>query len=189
MYTLEKLEKELKNILSEKRFKHSIGTRDRIIELAQIYNIDVEKAAKVGLMHDVAKEMTAEEKLEYAKKNNIEINKIEQEFPTLLHSKIGAHICAQKYEFTEDMQNAISCHTTGKVGMDMLSKILYMADKTEKNRIYPELEMLKEMTCKDIDAAILFTLDYVIDKKIKEKQAIHIDTILTRNDLLSTHQL
>ena len=39
------------------------------------YGADIEICAKIGMAHDVAKEMSEEEKLEYVKINNIEIDR------------------------------------------------------------------------------------------------------------------
>ena len=87
----------------------------------------------MAIAHDIAKEMTDEEMLEYAKLNHIEVDEIESIQPSLLHGKIGADIAAKKYGFTEDMVNAIKWHTTGRKNMSMLEKIIYVADKTEEN--------------------------------------------------------
>ena len=71
MKYIEEIKNELRNILSEKRYLHSIGVMEKAIELAKIFGEDEEKAGYVGLVHDIAKEMTEEELLEYANKNNI----------------------------------------------------------------------------------------------------------------------
>ena len=72
------IKEELKQILSEKRYIHSIGVMEMAMELAQIYNIDIETAQIAGLLHDNAKEMTDDEMLQYAKENNIQISETEK---------------------------------------------------------------------------------------------------------------
>ena len=71
MEKIDIIKEELKQILSEKRYIHSIGVMEMAMELAQIYNIDIETAQIVGLLHDNAKEMTDDEMLQYAKENKI----------------------------------------------------------------------------------------------------------------------
>ena len=61
MKTYEQIKEYIQNILSEKRFYHSECVANRCIELAKIYEVDEEKAKLVGIAHDVAKEMPAEE--------------------------------------------------------------------------------------------------------------------------------
>ena len=125
---------DIKNVLSEKRYEHSIRVMERAEELARKYNVNVEKAVLIGLAHDIAKDMPREEKIKYVKLNNIPIDDFEKENIELLHAKIGADICNKKYGFTEDMQKAIKYHTTGNPKMDNLAKVLFIADKTEKSR-------------------------------------------------------
>ena len=60
------IEADVKNILSEYRFTHSIGVAKKAVELAKIYGVDEEIAKKTGIAHDVAKEMTNEEMQKYA---------------------------------------------------------------------------------------------------------------------------
>ena len=41
MEKIEQIKKELKNMLSEKRYIHSIGVMEMASELAKIYNVDI----------------------------------------------------------------------------------------------------------------------------------------------------
>ena len=74
---IEDLKKELKKYLKddEKRYLHSIGVMKMSQELAKKYGADIERAVKAGLMHDMAKRMSKEEKLQYVEENNIEAKK------------------------------------------------------------------------------------------------------------------
>ena len=78
MEKIDIIKEELKQILSEKRYIHSIGVMEMAMELAQIYNIDIETAQIAGLLHDNAKEMTDDEMLQYVKENNIQISETEK---------------------------------------------------------------------------------------------------------------
>ena len=78
MELLERIDNRVKNTLSEKRYFHSVCTMNRMEILAKIYNIDVEKAKLVGLIHDIAKEMLPEDAFEYMEKNELIIDDIEK---------------------------------------------------------------------------------------------------------------
>ena len=184
MEDIEKIKKEVKSILSEKRYIHSIGVMERAKELAKIYNEDEKKAELIGIVHDIAKEMTKEEMIEYAKKNNIEIDEIEKENPSLLHGKIGADICQKKYGFSKDMLNAIKYHTTGNKNMTTLDKIIYLADKTENNRTYDDLEYAKKLSDNNLNEAMMYCLNIVISSNVEKNRLIHLDTIIARNEIL-----
>lgn len=180
------IEANVKNILSEYRFTHSVGVAKKAVELAKIYGVDEEIAKKIGIAHDVAKEMTDEEMLKYAISNNIEIDEIESAKPSLLHGKIGADIALKKYGFTNDMANAIKWHTTGKENMSMLEKIIYVADKTEENRKGTRfnLEKSRELSTQNIDETLIFLMNEFITYNVKNEWLIHPETIKARNDLL-----
>ena len=184
--SLEKIEKDVKMRMSEKRFIHSQGVKKRIEELAKIYHIDVETAKKVGIAHDVAKEMSVEESMQYVKENGIILDDMEKKIPYLLHGKIGADYCKKKYGFTKEMQKAIEYHTTGNPNMDLLAKILYAADKTEENRkfVQYDIEYERKLANEDIDQALVFILEETIKYNMEKRKLIHPDSILTRNDLL-----
>lgn len=181
---IEEIQEYVKERLSEKRYYHSICVMEMCQELAEIYGEDIETAKKVGIAHDVAKEMSTENKFKYVEKNNIEIDEIERKYPTLLHPKIGADIAIKKFEFNEEMGQAIREHTTANKNMTLLSKILYIADWIGKDREFEDTYYLRELTKKDLNKAILYSLDSIIKDKIESKEELHINTILARNDLL-----
>ena len=180
------IENDVKSVLSEYRFTHSLGVAKKAIELAKIYGVQEEIAKKVGIAHDIAKEMTDEEMIEYAKANNIRIDEIETVKPSLLHGKIGADIAAKKFGFTQDMINAIKWHTTGRENMSMLEKIIYVADKTEENRKGTRfnLEKSRELSTQNIDETLIFLMNEFITYNVKNELLIHPETITARNDLL-----
>ena len=181
---LKEIQEYIKEHLSEKRYNHSVGVMERAIELAKEYNIDVETCAKIGIAHDIAKEMTEEEKLRYVEQNNIEIDEIEKENTGLLHAKIGKDIAIKKFGFNESMGDAIANHTTGNKDMDIYSKILFIADRTSNDRNFEDLEYLKSLENKGIDEVVLYILDKKIELQIKKRAPIHINGIIARNSLL-----
>ena len=73
--------KKLKKKLNEKRFIHSIGVEYTAANLAFRYGADVEKARIAGLLHDCAKCIPTEEKLNKCKKFGLPINSSEKENP------------------------------------------------------------------------------------------------------------
>lgn len=180
------IENDVKSVLSEYRFTHSLGVAKKAIELAKIYGVQEEIAKKVGIAHDIAKEMTDEEMIEYTKANNIRIDEIETVKPSLLHGKIGADIAAKKFGFTQDMINAIKWHTTGRENMSMLEKIIYVADKTEENRKGTRfnLEKSRELSTQNIDETLIFLMDEFITYNVKNEWLIHPETINARNYIL-----
>ena len=172
----EKLHEEVKAKLSEKRFKHSEGVVKRAIEYAQIYGVNENTVKLCAIAHDIAKELTQEEIDKYAKKYNIIFDEIEKINKDLIHAKVGAYICMNEYNFSEEMFNAVRYHTTGKANMSTLEKIIYLADSTEENRKYDSTYYV-EIIKKDIDSGIIEMCKYVINKLVEKNKIIHPDSI------------
>ena len=187
---LRKINQDIQRELSEKRYNHSIGVMKKAEELAKLYKVNINKAKLVGLAHDIGKELSKEDKLKYVKENNIEIDRIEKINVGLLHGKIGADICKKRYDFTEDMQDAIKFHTTGNKDMDLLAKIIFVADKIEEGRKYKdknkmqELELIRETAKENLDEAMLGLIDSSLIYTMQKKNLIHPDSISTRNQLI-----
>lgn len=181
---LERIIEDVKNTLSKERYEHSVNVMNRAEELAKKYNVDVVKAKLVGIAHDIAKQLSKEEKIQYVKENNIEIDEIEKESVELLHAKIGADICKKKYNFTEDMCKAIVYHTTGSENMDDLAKVLFIADKTSAERNHIDFKKIKEAEKLGISELLIFILDNSIIYTIQKGGLIHPAGIYTRNKFL-----
>ena len=182
---IEKIKIDLRESLSEFRYNHSIGVMNKAIELAKIYGEDEDKAALAGLTHDIAKEISNEEAFEIAKKNNIVFDEIQKRNTRLLHGIIGAIIVKEKYGFDEQIQNAIKYHTATYYKMDMLAKIIYVADKIEETRRpFEKLEIWRKIANTDIDQAIILIINFVAERIIEENGLIHPAMIETRNFLL-----
>ena len=180
MIKYEELYKEVKENLSEKRFKHSEGVVKRAIEYAKVYNVDIETVKLVAISHDIAKELSEEEIEKYIKEYNIEIDEVEKRNNNLLHAKIGSFICKNKYGFTQDMVNAVRFHTTGRENMTILEKVIYLADATEENRKYCS-SFYVDLIKKDIDDGMFEVAKWVINSLLERNMVIHLDTIKCYN--------
>lgn len=183
MVSISTLEQEIKNTLSPFRFQHSLGVMKKAEELATVYQVDVEIAKLTGLAHDIAKEMSDQELLLFAKTHHLDIDPVELAKPTLLHGKVGAIIVGEKYNFTKEMQDAICFHTTGRKDMTMLDKIIYVADKIEDNRQKVPDE-LKELATQNIDVVLKYFYTTAIEKAIRKDSLLHPLTVEARNSLI-----
>ena len=79
----------------------------------------------------------------------------------MLHAKLGAYLAEKKYDVTEaEVLSAIRWHTTGKPGMSLLEKIIYIADYIEPRRDKaPHLKAVRQMAFQDLDRALLMILE------------------------------
>ena len=183
---IEKIKKDLKENMSEKRFEHSVSVMKKAIELAKIYNENEDEAALAGLTHDIAKEIPDDEAFMLAEKNGIELDEIEKINTKLLHGKIGAFLAKEKYGFNERITDAIKFHTETVPEMDNLSKIVYVADKIEDTRVSDKVDLDKqrEVAMQNLDDAVIMIHEASTLKQIEKGRLIHPNGIYTRNYLL-----
>ena len=153
---IQKIRKELAKQLDSKRYEHTLGVAYTAAALAMRYDYDIMKAFEAGLLHDCAKCMTHEERLNYCKKNNLEVTEIEKKNPSLLDAKVGADLSNRKYGIIdEDICNAVRFHTTGRPDMTLLEKIIFIADYLEPHRCEAEdLPIVRKQVFVDIDSAL-----------------------------------
>lgn len=186
MELIEKIEEDLRKNLSEKRYKHSIGVMEMAGELAQLYGADVETAKLAGLLHDIAKEMSSEDKLKYVEENNIPIDEVERINTPILHGKVGADVAKKKYGVSEQIQKAIELHTTTSPDMDIIAKIVYVSDKVELNRKSEDydIEYERELAKKDLDETVIYIIESNIKSLLEKGKLIEPQSIETRNKLI-----
>ena len=155
-----KLRAQIKKVQDKKRYEHTLGVTYTAACLAMRYDIDTERAETAGLLHDCAKCLSNDKKVSLCKKQSIEINMTEAKNPFLLHAKAGAYLAEYKYGIRdEDILNAVRYHTTGRLGMSMLEKIVFIADYIEPGRNHSaRLPELRRLAFQDLDKALVEVL-------------------------------
>ena len=181
---IDELKEELKNYLKDERYEHSICVMEMAKKLAEKYNVNKTKVMKVALMHDMAKELPIQELKKYIKDKHIYASKMEMLLGVTLHGKVAADMCRRKYNFDNEMCEAISIHTTGKPNMSMFEKIIFIADKIDETRSYEGVEELRKLAFENIDKAILKNIDSTIEINMKKERIILEESIKTRNFIL-----
>ncbi|MCI8670862.1 MAG: HD domain-containing protein [Bacilli bacterium] len=170
MYNIDKIKNDLQKELSNKRFNHSIMVASEAKKLAENYKENSEKAYISGLLHDIAKEYKEEENLNYVNKYNLSLELLESKYQKIIHSEIGALVVKEKYNFDDDICNAIKYHTIGNVNMNMLAKIIFIADKIGRENLSSEYKQIQELAYKNIDEAL--KLYFLLNNKKLENKGI-----------------
>ncbi len=175
----------IKENLSEKRFKHTLGVADTARSLAMVWGADADKAYLAGLLHDCAKEIPKREAISRLREAGYSVSDIERRTPALLHAPLGKVFARGIFGVCdEDVLNSVRYHTTGREGMSLLEKIIYVADFAEPNRDYDGIEEIRILSTTDLDKAALKGADLSLIHTIKRGAAIHVDTIAARNYFL-----
>ncbi len=147
----------LEQELNYKRFVHTLAVAGTAASLAMCYGADIEKAEMAGLLHDCAKCIDVRKMQRLCEKAGLEVSPYEKNSGSLLHSKAGSVLAAEKYGYTDpDILNAIRYHTTGRPGMSLLEKIIFVSDYIEPGRFTAKnLPLIRKMAFSDIDEALL----------------------------------
>lgn len=178
-----KIKKDLKKNLSDYRYCHSLRVADEAKKLALVYGVDSDKAYVAGLVHDIAKEFSEEENLVWIKKYNLDEKMLYSEFRRTIHSEIGALVVRELYNLDLDIVLAVKYHTVGNINMDLLAKIVFVADKIESSKDYPGILEERILAYKDIDKALFLCLDNQRKKKELECKKVHPDSLEILNYL------
>ena len=158
--TLEEAKALVKSRLSEKRYKHTMNVKKMAVKLAVRYGADPEKAALAAILHDSAKELPREEMLQIFADNDIIAKNAAERPAPVWHGIAAAILCQTRWGVTDpEILSAIACHTTGKPGMSLLDKIIYMADMTSAERDYPGVEALRAEGMENLDLALCHALE------------------------------
>ena len=149
--------KELESELAYGRFIHTLDVAATAANLAMCYGADLDKAEMAGLLHDCAKCMSLGKMLKVCDKAGTDLSEFEKNSVSLLHSKAGAVLAESRYGVRdEDTLNAIRFHTTGRPGMSLLEKIVFVADYIEPGRdSAPNLPQVRKLAYESIDDCVL----------------------------------
>ncbi len=171
----------------EERYRHSLGAEEAARELAKKFGADEKKASLAALIHDNAKCYKHDELIKIVEENKFPIKEDIKNNNKILHAHAGAYLAKKELGITNrDIFNSIKNHTTGRINMSLLEKIVYLADKIESNTRPPEyrnkiVKILNET--KNIDKAILLTIDLTIRSLLDRKLVINSQTIDVWNQL------
>lgn len=171
---IRKIRRALEKTLEEKRYEHTVAVAYTATALAMRYGASMENAELAGLLHDCGKSVDRDKRIAFCEKHHIMISECERKNPSLLHAKVGSFLAMDTYKVQDsDVINAILNHNTGRPGMSLLEKIIYVADYIEPGRKQaPNLAPIRKMAFVDLDMALVHilkdTLDYIstYDKEI-----------------------
>ena len=169
MYHIDENRAFLKARLSKKRYTHSLNVAHEAQRLAELYGEDPEKAYFAGLMHDVCKELPAEEQEELVRASSFAVSMEELVTKPVWHGIAGAYFLQVRMGVTDpDVLNAVRYHTVGRAGMTRLEEIVYLADLISEDRTYDGVEQMRQLCLTSINAAMLEGIRFSIETTLKK---------------------
>ena len=176
---------EIKKRLNPDRLYHSLNVADEAKKLAKHYGADEQKAFTAGLLHDILKNTPDSELLQYFERNGIMLTETERASRKTWHAMAGADFLRRELHVTdEDILSAVRWHTTGRAGMTLLDKLLFVADFISADRDYPGVERMREKAYVSLEDAMLEGLQFTINELVENAWPVHEDSIRAYNELV-----
>ena len=159
---MEQLETVVLRLLNPNRVNHVLGCRDTAVELAKRWGADETDAARAGLLHDITKALDGPLQLTLCREYGTILDEFGYKYPKTLHALTGSLVAERIFGENKAVVSAICHHTTGKAGMTLLEKIIYVADYMEPCRNFPGVDQLRELAFSDLDAALKLGLEMTL---------------------------
>lgn len=168
----------LQGRLTPKRFIHSLCVAEESVRLALKYGGNPEQAFLAGLLHDITKDNSAEEQLQFMRQFGIIMSELEKNAPKLWHAMTGSHFVQQVLKINDPaIVCAIRYHTTAKANMSLPEKILYLADFTSADRNYDGVEDMRKVVDESLQKAMFEALDFSVKDLQNSGRPVHPDTL------------
>ena len=161
--SMEELEKTATSLLKPSRIPHVLGCRDTAVAMARHWGADETDAARAALLHDITKALDGPLQLTLAEEYGIILDEFSRKYPKTLHALTGSLVAKWVFGEREAVVQAIRHHTTGKADMNLLEKIIYVADYMEPNRDFTGVEKLRSLAYEDITQALKLGLNMTLD--------------------------
>lgn len=169
-------------MLGERRLHHSECVSESAGLLAEKYGADLGKAKLAGLLHDITKELPAETQLELIGS----VTPLERANHKVWHQmSCPAFLVKEGLTDDEEILSAVRWHTTGRAGMTLLEKIVYVADFISADRDYPDVDVVRRLADISLEHAILYTSRYTVEDLVKRDIPVHPSTLDCYNDTLA----
>lgn len=183
-YTREQLIEIVSGQMPAKRWKHVEGVMETAVILAERFGGDKEKADLAALLHDLAKFWPVERQEAMIRDNGLNPELLEHD-KQLMHAEIGAFVAQRDYGIEDpEVLDAVRYHTSGRVGMTKLDKIVCLADYIEPGREFPGVERIRDLAEHSLEEALVAGFDSTISFLLEKGKVIFPLTVLARNGLI-----
>ncbi|WP_145045757.1 bis(5'-nucleosyl)-tetraphosphatase (symmetrical) YqeK [Paenibacillus xylanexedens] len=171
--------------MPDKRWKHTLGVMQSAVYLAEKYGADPVKADLAAILHDVAKYWPVSEMEAVIRDNGLNEDLLQHD-KQLWHSEVGAFVAQRDYGIDDlEIINAIRWHTSGRVGMSLLDKVVCLADYIEPGRDFPGVDRIREQAEHSLEEGLIAGFDSTISLLLSQRRVIYPLTMFARNDLIT----
>jgi len=155
--------------LSVKRYKHSVAVASLAAKYAKQLSLDPKVAWASGLIHDIYKEKTNEELLEFI--NRYQKGKVK---PYEYHSLAGSLWASEIYGIkNKDILDGIKYHTSLRKDATDFERVIYAADKLADGRRWNGIQEIRKIILSDFNKGFKLLINHMI--KYFENKEIELD--------------
>ena len=186
--------------MSPKRFHHTAAVEDMVTRLATLYcPEDIPALRAAALLHDITKEYDTPTHVAMLTDAGQMPPAAETYAYKTFHARTAALLIPTEHPtfHCEVVVNAVRWHTTGREGMTLTEKLLYLADYIDESRIFPDCVRLRSffwdacperMTMEErlthLRRTLIMSFDMTMRALLSEGAVISADTALARNELV-----
>ena len=186
--------------MSPKRFHHTAAVEDMVTRLATLYCPEEIPALRAAaLLHDITKEYDIQTQIGLLKRAGKRVSAGDEFSHKTFHARTAALLIPDNYPAfsCETVVNAVRWHTTGREGMALTEKLLYLADYIDESRLFPDCVRLRaffwdahpERMNHDerrihLRRTLIMSFDMTMRALLSEGAVISPDTALARNELV-----
>ncbi len=176
--------------LGDYRYHHSLCVADEAARLARLYGADEKKAYTAGLLHDILKDTDAKSQLQMFKDFAILLDEVEMQVKKLWHARAGAAFLEHILGIDDrEILEAVRYHTTGRAGMGLLEKVVFVADFTSADRDYPDVDAVRRLSDVSLEDTMVYAVAYTIHDLLNRGQTVHPNTVALYNELILAQQM
>lgn len=182
---VEDYKKIIRPMMGDKRYNHCVNVAKEAVRLAKKYGADEQKAEIAGILHDITKEVDFEKQLQIIQSGDIILTDVEKRTNKLWHAISGSVYVEKILKITdEDIINAIRYHTTGRAGMSVLEKVIFLADFTSAERDYDDVDVIRAKTEISLEEGMLYGVEFTLKKLLSIGGLLSVDAIDLYNEIL-----
>ncbi|SEM14399.1 putative HD superfamily hydrolase of NAD metabolism [Paenibacillus sp. cl141a] len=183
-YSRDELIEAVSSQMPAKRWGHTQGVMETAVILADRFGADPVKADLAAILHDVAKYWPVQKLHQMMVEHKLSDELLHYD-KQLWHAEVGAFVAEHEYGVTDaEVLDAIRYHTSGRIGMTLLDKVVCLADYMEPGRDFPGVNNIRELANHSLEEALAAGFDSTIGYLLSRRQIIFPLTVLARNDLI-----
>ena len=187
--------------MSEKRFRHTAEVEKMVARLSALYAPQKELTLRAAaLLHDITKEYSTADQLRLCAAYGLTVTENDLGAPKTFHARTAAAEIPHRYpDFAdEEIVRCVRYHTTGRRGMTLEEKLVYLADYIDMSRSFPDCVTLRNAffdakpesmseaeRLAHLDDVLILSFDMTIRALLDDGAPISPDTFEARNDLLA----